>query len=192
MPNFAVFVSGYGRGAIEIIRDQLSGELFPVLKLILSTNPDSYVLKVAQENNIETTVVYREGKKRKDYENLIIERLTKHEIDYIFLAGYFPIVGSTLLKAYPERILNVHPSLLPAFKGINAIDQAINYGVKIAGVTVHIVNEEIDGGIIIGQEAVRIEVDDTFNDVDRKIFVLGTKLSRECINSHFLTVKTTI
>lgn len=183
--RFAVFVSGFGRGAIEIIKDHAEGRILPTLGLILSTNTESKALEWAKQHEIPTAVVLRKGKKRRSYETEVVNVLRENTIDYVFLAGYAPIVGQTLLTGYPDRILNVHPSLLPAFKGIHAIDQAMEYGVKVTGVTVHVVNEFIDSGRIIGQEAVRIESGDTFEDLDRKIFGKGVALTRDCINAYF-------
>lgn len=183
--RFAVFVSGYGRGALEIIKDHAEGTIMPELGLLLSTNPESKALELAKKHDIPTAVVIREGKKRSVYETEVLSILSDLKIDYIFLAGYAPIVGKILLNAYPDRILNVHPSLLPAFKGIHAIDQAMEYSVKITGVTVHVVNESIDSGMIIGQEAVRIDPGDTFDDMDMKIFGRGVVLTRDCINEYF-------
>lgn len=183
--RFAVFVSGYGRGAIEIIKDHAEGRILPTLGLLLSTNPESKALEWAEQYDIPTAVVVREGKKRSTYEKEVVSVLRENSIDYVFLAGYAPIVGEILLTGYPDRILNVHPSLLPSFKGIHAIDQAMEYGVKITGVTVHVVNEAIDSGRIIGQEAVRIEPGDRFEDLDMKIFGKGVALTRNCINKYF-------
>ena len=108
-----------------------------------------------------------------------------HEIDYIFLAGWMPIVGPTLLKNYSNKIINIHPSLLPSFKGLNAIDQALDYGVKITGLTTHYVDKTIDGGDIILQKYVLIDEKDDFVILDKKIFIAGTKLSIETINKIF-------
>lgn len=189
--RFAVLVSGFGRGAIEIIKDHSEGRILPTLGLLLSTNPASKALEWAANNGIPTVVVIREGKKRGAFETEVLQHLSEHSIDYIFLAGYIPIVGKVLIDAYPDRILNIHPALLPSFKGIHAIDQALGYGVKVTGITVHLVDKEIDHGKIIDQAAVRVAEDDTYETLDRKIFAQGVILTRDCINSYFTARCTT-
>ena len=185
MKNFAIFISGYGRGAIEIINDFSSGLIEPRLNLVLSTNKNSYALEVAQKNKINNTVVIKDQDKI-SFENQILEELEKNNIDYIFLAGFMPIIGSQLLNKYKYKILNIHPSLLPSFKGLNAIDQAITYKVKVTGVTVHYVDNSIDGGEIVDQVPIYIEDKDDFKEIDKKIFKVGTKLTTKCINKIFI------
>lgn len=184
---FAVFVSGYGRGAIEIIKDFKCGLIKPELKLILSSNPESNAIIIAEENDVACEVVERENFKiLEEFELCIITILKKYKIDYIFLAGWMLIIGETLLKSYPNKIVNIHPSILPCFKGLNAIDQALDYGVKITGLTTHYVTESIDGGKIIMQEAVKIEEEDDFKLLDNKIFKTGTILTTKTINKVFV------
>lgn len=182
--KFAVFVSGYGRGAIKIIKDYKAGLIKPELKLILSTNPSSHCLKVAKENHIATEVIERKEEKN-IFEDKLLRKLKFYEIDYIFLAGFKYILGDTLLKNYPNKILNIHPSLLPAFKGLNAIDQALSYGVKYTGITVHYVDKKVDSGKIIDQIPIEIEKNDDFKTIDRKIFKAGSMLTTKCINKIF-------
>lgn len=189
--RFAVFVSGFGRGAIEIIKDHAEGRILPTLGLLLSTNPESKALEWAKQHEIPTAVVFRDGRKRSAYEKEVLQHLAEFGIDYIFLAGYIPIVGKVLIEAYPDRILNIHPSLLPTFKGIHAIDQALEYGVKVTGITVHVVDKDIDHGRIIDQVAVRVTDDDTYETLDKKIFAQGVILTRACINSYFKARYTT-
>jgi len=185
--KFAVLVSGYGRGAIEIIKDYRFGLIKPELSLILSSVSNSKALSFATENGIEIGVIEKHKFKTKmDFENEIISVLSDNEIDYIFLAGWMPIVGSTLLKKYYNKIINIHPSLLPSFKGLSAIDKAMNYGVKITGITTHYVDNTIDGGKIIDQVAIRITDEDIFETIDNKIFKAGTILSIETINKIFI------
>jgi phosphoribosylglycinamide formyltransferase-1 len=187
MKNFAVFISGYGRGAIEIIKDFKNELIKPYLSLILSNNEHSYALKVAKENNINTVIIKKNhNQSNDDFENEILKELYKHKIDYIFLAGWMYIIREKLLTAYPKRIVNIHPSLLPSFKGANAIEQALKYKVKITGITTHFVDNTIDGGEIIDQKCVRVNEDDNFKTLDNKIFKAGTILTVETINKIFI------
>ena len=184
--KFAIFVSGYGRGAIEIINDYLNGLIEPQLSILISSNPKSGSLNFAKSNEIACLVIEKNNYDTKlDFENEIVDILLENKIDYIFLAGWMPIVGSTLLKTYSKKIINIHPSLLPSFKGLNAIDQALDYGVKITGITTHYVDKSIDGGDIILQKHVFIDEKDDFFSLDKKIFKAGAKLSIETINKIF-------
>ena len=184
--KFAVFVSGYGRGAIEIINDYSNGLIEPQLSILISSNPKSGSLNFAKSNEIACFVIEKNNYDTKlDFENEIIDILLENKIDYIFLAGWMPIVGSKLLKTYSKKIINIHPSLLPSFTGLNAIDQALDYGVKITGITTHYVDKSIDGGDIILQKHVFIDEKDDFLSLDKKIFKAGAKLSIETINKIF-------
>lgn len=184
--NFAVFVSGYGRGAIEIINDFQLGLIQPKLNLILSSNPKSKVIEIAKAKNIPSVIIEPSNfQSREEYENGIIDELENYNINYIFLAGWMKILGETLIEKYKNRIVNIHNSLLPSFKGLNAIDQALNYGVKYTGITTHFVDTSIDGGSIIDQEIVRIDDDDNFKTLDNKVFKAGTILTLKTINKVF-------
>ena len=127
--KFAVFISGYGRGCIEIIKDYKFGLIKPELSLIISDNPNSKALEFAKECGIHHVVVKRDEYKSKvDFEKKIISLLIKNRIEFIFLAGWMNIIGTTLIKAFNNKIVNIHPSILPSFKGLNAIDQALSAG----------------------------------------------------------------
>ncbi|MDP4266845.1 MAG: formyltransferase family protein [Bacteroidota bacterium] len=185
--KFVVFVSGYGRGAIEIIKDFENSLIYPELSLILSSFENSYSLKIAEENGISTAIVKRDiFKSKNEFEEEILKILKFNNIDYIFLAGWNYIVGEKLLNSYKNKIVNIHPSILPSFKGKNAIDQAIEAGVKITGITTHFVDSSIDGGKIIEQKCIRINEGDNFRLLDNKIFKSGTVLTLETINTVFI------
>ena len=116
-------------------------------------------------------------KKNKDeYEQVILNELVKRDISWIFLAGYMRIIGNRLLKAYPCKIVNIHPALLPSFPGAHGIQDAFNYGVKIFGVTVHFVDEGVDTGQIIDQESFKIIGNETIDEVESKIHQIEHQL----------------
>ena len=185
--KFAVFVSGYGRGAIEIIKDYRSGLIEPQLSLLISSNPQSASLNSASLNDIPYTVIEKDKYETKlEFENEIISELLNHGIDYVFLAGWMHVVGPVLLKKYFNKIVNIHPSLLPSFKGLNAIDQALDYGVKVTGITTHYVDYNIDGGKILDQVPIIIFENDDFKAVDNKIFEAGCALTTKTINNFFI------
>ena len=176
--KFAVFVSGYGRGAIEIIKDYRNGLIKPQLSLLLSSNPESGSLNFAQSNDIPCAIIEKSKFETKlEFENEINLVLSQHEIDYIFLAGWMPIVGSTLLKKHSNKIINIHPSLLPSFKGLDALDQALDYGVKITGITTHFVDKSIDGGGIILQKHVYVDEEDDFQSLDKNMKQFHLKIA---------------
>lgn len=187
MKNFAVFISGYGRGAMEIIKDWKRGLVRPNLKLLLSSDPQSPCLAFARENGLVFEVVERKSyPSKKAFEQQILDALKAHEIDYVYLAGWMHIIGQTLLDEYKERIVNVHPSLLPSFKGLNGIQQAMEYGVKVTGATTHYIDETIDGGKIIAQKCIEINEGDTFDEIDNRLFKVTTLITLETINKVFL------
>lgn len=185
--TFAVFISGYGRGAMEIIRDYRRGLIRPELRLLLSSQSSSPCLDFARSNGIATAVVRRRDfDSKQSFEHALVGVLQAHGIQYIYLAGWMHILGSVMIDAYRERIVNVHPSLLPSFKGLNGIQQAMDAGVKITGATTHFVDETIDGGRIIAQQSIKIREDDTFESIDNRLFKITTLLTLDTINRVFL------
>jgi phosphoribosylglycinamide formyltransferase 1 len=131
------------------------------IALVVSDKPDAHGLISAQERGHETLVVERLGRKREDHESEIISALREHKVDLICLAGYMRLLSPGFLEAFPRRILNIHPSLLPSFPGLDAQHQAIAHGVKWSGCTVHFVDDTLDGGPIIAQRVVPILEDDS-------------------------------
>ena len=185
--KFAVFISGYGRGAIKIIKDFKRGLIKAELSLLLSSNPESYALKIADKYRIPAYVITKEKfANKKEFEDQILTILKKYSIDYVFLAGWKEINSSYLLSFYENRIVNIHPSLLPSFKGLHAIEQALKYGVTITGATTHFVDYSVDGGKIIEQVSVKITKNDDFAKLDKKILEAGKKLSISTINKIFI------
>ncbi len=156
--RIAIFASGSGSNFEALARACGSGEIEAEVALMVCDKPGAKVVERAQRLGIETFVVSPKdfGSKR-EYEESIVERLNEAQVEVICLAGYMRILTDVILRAYPDRIMNVHPSLLPAFKGAHAIEQALEYGVKWFGVTIHLVNEELDSGAILDQAAFRYE-----------------------------------
>jgi len=185
LKRIALFSSANGRAAAEIIRLYRQGIIKPDIALLLSTNPTAMVNAVALEHNIPLEIIERNSYKSKiEYEQGILNLMDRYAIDIIFLCGYAPIVGQTILDSYSDKIINIHPSLLPSFKGLNAIDQALAYGVRYTGITIHYVIREFDSGKIIDQRIVKINKNDKFPDVDKKVFQAGIKLSISVLNKY--------
>lgn len=181
--NIAIFASGAGSNFQAIVKAVKKGKIPSVqIRLLVSDNPGAFVLKRAKKAGIKSFLLELKDFKTKDeYEQRILEELRKENIELIVLAGYMKIVGNVLLEAFPNKIINVHPALLPSFKGAQAIKDAFEYGVKITGVTVHFVDKDMDHGPIIMQKEVKVEEDDTLDFLESKIHKIEHKIYPECI-----------
>ncbi len=180
--NIAVFCSGYGSN-FQAIVDASKTRLFDAsITIMVCDDKKAFALERAKKENIKTLLALRENfKTREDFENKIINQLEKDNIELICLAGFMRVLSPEFVKRYKNRILNIHPALLPSFKGAEAIKDAFEHGVKITGVTVHFATKELDSGPIILQEAVRIEEDDTQETLEQKIHAVEHKLYPEAI-----------
>ncbi len=177
MRKIAVFASGNGSNLQAIIDSIERGELNASLELVVCDRIGAYSLERAARAGIPSFAFNpRDFTCKADYELVIAERLGALKIEYLVLAGYMRIIGPTLLQRYPKRIINIHPSLLPLFPGIDGIGQALAAGVKETGVTIHFVDEGIDTGPIIAQERVAIATDETRESLAEKIHRLEHRL----------------
>lgn len=168
--NIAVFCSGKGTNLQAIIDAKNAGRIKVNIALVVSDTPAAYALVRAKNAGIKTLVVKREDyKTRQEFENKIIEELEKKNIDLICLAGYMRMLSASFVARYKNKILNIHPALLPSFKGTSGVKDALEYGVKITGPTVHFVDEKMDHGPIILQRAVNVSDDDTEQTLAEKI-----------------------
>lgn len=173
--NIAVLVSGGGTNLQALINAQKSGIITSgEIKLVVSSNKNAYALKRAENAGIKTAVCERKGFSQKEFEDNILNALEKEKIEVIVLAGFMSILSANFVKRYPERIINVHPSLIPSFcgegfYGLRVHKAALDYGVKVTGATVHFVNEIPDGGRIIMQKAVDIEENDTPEALQKRV-----------------------
>lgn len=181
--NIAVFASGNGSNFAAIAEAVKTGKIKASLKALIVDKPKAYVITRAKEYNIPCYVIeLKNFNSKKEYEEKIVSILKPLNIDLICLAGYMKICDEVLLNNYPNKIINIHPALLPAFKGAHAILDAYNYGVKITGVTIHYVNKEIDGGKIIAQEAITINDDENIETLEARIHEVEHKLYVKTIN----------
>ena len=170
MINIGVLVSGRGTNLQAIIEAIEEGKIEGKIKIVISDNLDAYALKRAEQHNIETQYInHKEFKNREDYDKKIVETLENKEVELVVLAGYMRILSSYFIKAYKNKIINIHPALLPSFPGLRAQKQAVEYGVKISGCTVHFVDEGVDSGPIILQSAVEVSEDDTEESLAERI-----------------------
>lgn len=175
--NIAVFASGRGTNFEAIIKSVKKGLIKANLSLLVCDNPEAPAIKKAQKAGIKVALVKRdEFAGKRSFEDKIIEYLKEHKIELIVLAGFMRLLSPEFVRCYKNRILNIHPSLLPSFKGEEGIKDAFNYGVKVTGVTVHFVDEEMDHGPIVLQAPVEIEKNDTLVSLETKIHKVEHRL----------------
>jgi phosphoribosylglycinamide formyltransferase-1 len=180
--RIAVLISGRGSNLQAIIDAVASGELQATIAVVVSNRADAQGLQRAREAGIEALhLCPRDYSDRQRYDAAIVDALRKRDVDLVCLAGFMRLVGPPLLEAFPDRILNVHPSLLPAFPGLDAQSQALEHGVRVTGATVHLVTRELDGGPIILQTPVDILADDTVDSLSARILIQEHRLYPEAI-----------
>ncbi|TAN39683.1 MAG: phosphoribosylglycinamide formyltransferase [Candidatus Methanoperedens sp.] len=180
--NIAVLVTGRGSNLQAMIDSIENGYLKARISVVISDIENAYALLRAKKHGIEAVFVDPEKYSSKElYEKQVLAVLRKHNAELILLAGYMKILGKTLLSAYKDRILNIHPALLPAFPGLHAQKQAFEYGVKVAGCTVHFVDETLDGGAIILQRCVEVKEDDTDETLADRILEQEHKIYPEAV-----------
>ncbi len=180
--NIAVFASGNGTNLQAIIDEVSRGGIKAKIALVVSDNKSAYALRRAKKAGIETFVLnHKEFASRESRDREIIKELEKKNIGLVVLAGFMRLLSPYFVKKYKNRILNVHPSLLPLFKGTHGIKDAFESGAKKTGVTVHFVDEELDHGPIILQETVNVDADDTLDTLEEKIHKIEHKLYPEAV-----------
>lgn len=182
MKRLAVFASGSGTNFQAIAEACADGRINAQVVLMVCDVPGARVIERAENFGIESFVFSPKSYACKaDFEREIVARLDALKVDLVCLAGYMRIVGSTLLDAYEGRMINIHPSLLPSFKGAHAVEDAVKYGVKVYGISIHWVSAELDGGKIIAQKAFEYDGDDPA-EVHRLGQVIEHQLYIETIN----------
>jgi len=180
--NIAVFVSGKGSNLQAIIDAVSRGKIPAKIALVVSDNDSAYALTRAKKANIETFVLSPKGfKNREDYDKEIIKELKKRNIDLVALAGFMRLLSPDFVKAYENKIMNIHPALLPSFKGTHGIKDALEHGAKVTGVTVHFVDDKLDNGPVIIQDIVKVDGKDTLDSLEEKIHKLEHKMYPEAI-----------
>lgn len=169
--QIAVFASGEGTNFRRLVESERADELgCGHIALLVSDKPHSGAVSYAREMGIATFAhTHKELLGKEQWELAVLEEMQKRTIDLIVLAGYMRIIGTKVIEAYTKRMINLHPSLLPAFKGLDAIGQALAAQVKETGVTIHYVDADLDAGPIIAQQRVPMEPSDTYEQVARRI-----------------------
>jgi len=177
MKKIAIFASGNGSNFQAIIDEIEKENLHAEIAALITDKPDCFAVQRAQNHNITVfSFVPKNYASKEEYEKEIAFFLIEKNVSLLVLAGYMRLIGGVLLSAFPNRIINIHPALLPAFPGKNGIQQAYQYGVKIFGVTVHYVDAGMDTGKIIAQEAFKAESTDTLPHIEQKVHVIEHQL----------------
>lgn len=183
MKNLGILLSGRGSNFEAIARNVASGAIPNAqIAVVISNRTDAGGIQTAKRLGLKTLVIPSKGKQREDHDREVVAELQQHQVDLVCLAGYMRLLSPWFVKQFPHRILNIHPSLLPAFPGLEAQQQAFAYGVKVAGCTVHFVDEELDHGAIIVQKAVPVLDSDNEHSLSERILEQEHIAYSEAIN----------
>jgi len=175
--RLGVLISGRGSNLQSIIDTSKKGEIDAEIAIVISDKKDAYGLVRAKENDIPALFLSpKDYKKREDFDEKVVEELNKHKVDLVLLAGFMRIVTSALIEPFRNRIMNIHPSLLPSFPGLDAQKQALEHGVRFSGCTVHFVEEGMDEGPIIIQAVVPVMDNDTVDSLSERILKYEHKI----------------
>ncbi|PSO87094.1 MAG: phosphoribosylglycinamide formyltransferase [Cyanobacteria bacterium SW_11_48_12] len=168
--NLGIMASGSGSNFEAVAQAIADGQLNAQIQVLIYNNPDAKAAWRAQQWGVPAVLCnHREYGSREDLDRSIVEALQRHQVEWVVMAGWMRVVTPTLIDAFPDKIINIHPSLLPSFKGVRAVEQALEAGVKIAGCTVHLVLPEVDTGPILLQAAVPVFPDDTHQTLHSRI-----------------------
>jgi phosphoribosylglycinamide formyltransferase-1 len=183
MKNLGILLSGRGSNFEAIARNVASGEIRDArISLVVSNQPDAGGIETAKQLGLTTQVIPSKGRQREEHDREVLAALQQHKVDLVCLAGYMRLLSPWFVRQFPQRILNIHPSLLPAFPGLEAQEQALAYGVKVAGCTVHFVDEELDHGPILVQKAVPVLDSDDQHSLAARILEQEHTAYSEAIN----------
>lgn len=169
MKRLGILISGRGSN-FEAISDRVEdGDLDAEIAVVISSRPDAFGLQAARARGLVTASIPSKGMDREVYDQLLLQELQSRQVDFVCLAGFMRLLSAGFIRQFPNRILNIHPSLLPAFPGLDAQHQAFEHGVKITGCTAHLVDEELDAGPIVLQGAVPVMPDDDVETLSERI-----------------------
>lgn len=188
--RIAILISGRGSNMVALA-DAIQNGTIPdaQIAVVISDQPDAKGLAIAQQRSLRTLVIDRRGRKREEHDREIVSALRDEHVDLICLAGYMRVLSPFFVDAFKDRILNIHPSLLPSFPGLDAQRQALEHGATVSGCTVHFVDNTLDGGPIIAQRTVPVIPGDTVETLSARILEQEHILYPEAVN---LVLKTQI
>lgn len=167
--RLGILISGRGSNFEAIANSIARRKLDAEIAIVISNRASAPGLEIARERGIPLRVIASAGVEREAYDRMLIEELQTHQVDLVCLAGFMRLLSASVIRAFPNRVLNIHPSLLPAFTGLDAQRQALEYGVKVTGCTAHFVDEFLDSGPIIIQSAVPVLDGDTVESLSARI-----------------------
>lgn len=179
--RLGILISGRGSNFIAIADSIAAGHLDAEIAVVISNRESAAGLEVARARGLNAVCIPSKGMDRSAYDGLLLEELRKNDVHVICLAGFLRLLSAQFVSAFPERILNIHPSLLPAFPGLDAQHQALAYGAKVTGCTVHFVDEHLDNGPIVMQSAVPVLDDDTDESLSARILTEEHRIYTEAI-----------
>ncbi len=181
MNRLGILISGRGSNFEAIADSVAAGRLDAEIAVVISNRPEARGLEVARQRGLNAVCIPSKGLDREFYDRLLVAELKKNQVDLVCLAGFMRLLSASFVREFPFRILNIHPSLLPAFPGLDAQHQALEHGVKISGCSVHFVDEYLDHGPIVIQAAVPVLEDDTVETLSARILKEEHRIYTEAI-----------
>lgn len=181
MKKIGILLSGRGSNFEALAKSVAARRIDAEIAVVISNRADAGGLQTARERGLHAVCLPSKGLDRAVYDRSVVDELRRHEVDLVCLAGFLRLLTGEFIRAFPQRILNIHPSLLPAFPGLDAQHQALTHGVKISGCTVHFVDEQLDSGPIILQAAVPVIDDDTAESLSVRILAEEHRIYTEAI-----------
>ena len=183
MHSLGILLSGRGSNFVAIADSIDAGRIRDAhIAVVISNRADAPGIAVARQRGLEALVIPSKGRAREDHDREVVQALKDRQVNLLCLAGYMRLLSPWFVQQFPQRILNIHPSLLPAFPGLEAQEQAFAYGVKVSGCTVHFVDEELDHGAIVVQRPVRVSDDDSEHSLSARILEQEHIAYTEAIN----------
>ena len=181
MRRLGILISGRGSNFEAIANNVAAGRVDAEIAVVISNRPAAPGLEIARERGLNAVCLPSKGLDREVYDRMVLAELAKHEVDLVCLAGFMRLLSATFIRQYPNAILNIHPSLLPSFPGLDAQHQALEHGVRMTGCTVHFVDEDLDAGPIVLQAAVPVLDDDTVETLSARILAEEHRIYSEAI-----------
>jgi phosphoribosylglycinamide formyltransferase-1 len=182
LKRLGILLSGRGSNFEAIADNAAAGRIPASVAVVISNNPQAAGIEKARARGLETVCILSKGMEREAYDKLVVAELKQRQVDLVCLAGFMRLLSAYFVREFRERILNIHPSLLPAFPGLEGQRQALEHGVKISGCTVHFVDEFLDHGPILLQAAVEVRDDDTEESLSVRILQEEHRIYSEAIN----------
>jgi phosphoribosylglycinamide formyltransferase 1 len=179
--RLGILISGRGSNFEAIADNAAAGSIPAEIAVVISSRPSAPGLEAARRRGLDAVSIPSRGYDREFYDGMLIEELQRRKVDLVCLAGFMRLLSARFIREFPGRILNIHPSLLPAFPGLDAQQQALEHGVRITGCTVHFVDEQLDAGPIILQAAVSVRDDDDADSLSARILAEEHRIYSEAI-----------